>query len=129
MGSHRLHEGISIRLVRSDDEERLVEHFRSLSPASTYFRFFGPRRGLSARELSGLTEIVFRRRAALAATTGSGSTERIVGVAQYIVVEGGRADLGCSVIDEYQGRGVGLLLLRRVLALACANGIEDFESE
>jgi len=129
MGSHGLHDGISIRLVRSDDEDRLVEHFRSLSPASTYFRFFGPRRRLSARELAGLTEIDSRRRAAVAATSGSGSTERIVGLAQYVVVEGKRADLASSVIDEYQGRGVGLLLLRRVLALARANGIAEFESE
>jgi RimJ/RimL family protein N-acetyltransferase len=129
MGSNGPHSAVTIRLVRRDDEERLAEHFRSLSATSTYFRFFGPRRRLSARELSGLTEIDFRRRAALAATTGSGSTERIVGVAQYIVVEGGRADLACSVIDEYQGRGVGLLLLRSVLALARANGIAEFESE
>ena len=59
MGSHDLHDGISIRLVRRDDEERLAEHFRSLSPASVYFRFFGPRRGLSSRELAGVTEIDF----------------------------------------------------------------------
>src|SRR5438445_4972920 len=129
MGSHGLQEGISIRLVRSDDEERLVEHFRSLSPASTYFRFFGPRRGLSSRELAGVAEIEFRRRAALAATTGSGNAERIVGVAQYVVIDGARADLACSVIDEYQGRGIGLLLLHRLLALARANGIAGFELE
>lgn len=129
MGSDGLHDGISIRLVRTDDEERLVEHFRSLSPASVYFRFFSPRRGLSSRELAGVTEIDFRRRAALAATTGSGDAERIVGVAQYVVIDGGRADLACSVSDEYQGRGIGLLLLRRLLALARANGIAEFESE
>ena len=129
MGSHGPRDGISIRLVRTDDEERLVEHFRSLSPASVYFRFFGPRRGLSSRELAGVTEIDFRRRAALAATTGSGTTERIVGLAQYVVVEGKRADLACSVIDEYQGRGIGFSLLHRILALARANGIAEFESE
>jgi RimJ/RimL family protein N-acetyltransferase len=120
---------VSVRLVRADDGERIAQHFGNLSPASSYLRFFSPRRRISAQELARLTKIDPRRQAALAAIVGSGDDERIVGLAQYVVVDGRRADVACSVIDELQGHGVGLLLLRRLLALARANGVTEFESE
>ena len=38
---------IRVRAVRPDDGERLQEHFRTLSPESVYFRFFGMKKRLS----------------------------------------------------------------------------------
>ena len=48
------------------------------------------------------------------------SPERIVGLAQYVVTDSpsSSADLACSVIDDYQGRGIGALLLEHVLRFA-----------
>jgi RimJ/RimL family protein N-acetyltransferase len=122
-------EAINIRQVRPDDRERIAEHFARLSASSSYFRFFSPRRALSERELARFTDVDTGRHAALAATVNEGGAERIVGLAQYVVTGQGRADLACSVADEYQGHGLGRLLFRRLIALARANGIVEFESD
>ncbi len=37
---------IHIRAIRPDDRERLLEHFKSLSEQSIYYRFFGIKRTL-----------------------------------------------------------------------------------
>ena len=40
-----------------------------------------------------------------------------------------RAQLACSVVDEYQGRGIGALLLEHVLGIARAQGVVEFEAD
>src|SRR6266571_3048518 len=78
---------IAIRAIRPDDKGRLCEHFRSLSPTSAYFRFFTPKRQVSERELADLTAIDFLRKVTLVATVRSRRAERIVGLAQYVVLD------------------------------------------
>src|SRR5262245_8217322 len=46
---------VTIRALRADDTGLLRKHFDNLSPISAYFRFFGPKRQVSERELAGLT--------------------------------------------------------------------------
>jgi len=122
---------IEIRAVRPDDTGRLCEHFRSLSPTSAYFRFFNPKRRVSARELAGLTDIDFRRNVTLVATVRSRGAKRIIGLAQYVVDDDRRqrAQLACSVVDEYQGRGIGTLLMEHMLGIARAHGIVEFAAD
>lgn len=119
---------IEIRTVRPDDAERLAEHFRALSPASSYSRFFGARSAVPAREIARIAAPSSGERGAVVATIGSGNAERIVGLAQYVVT-GGLANMACSVLDRLQGMGIGRRLLGRLLALARANGVTEFESE
>ncbi len=122
---------IDIRAIRPDDKGRLCEHFRSLSPTSAYFRFFSPKRKFSERELADLTEIDFVRKVTLVATVRSRGAERIVGLAQYVVLDDRRqcAQLACSVIDAYQGRGIGALLLEHMLGIARARGVVEFAAD
>jgi ribosomal protein S18 acetylase RimI-like enzyme len=122
---------VDIRAIRPDDTRRLCEHFHSLSPTSAYFRFFSPKRRVSARELAGLTDIDFRRKVTLVATVRIMGAERIIGLAQYVVDDDRRqrAQLACSVVDEYQGRGIGTLLMEHMLGIARANGIVEFAAD
>ena len=122
---------VDIRAIRPDDTRRLCEHFHSLSPTSAYFRFFSPKRRVSERELAGLTNIDFRRHMTLVATVRITGAERIVGLGQYVVDDDReqRAQLACSVIDTYQGRGIGALLIKHVVGIARARGVSEFAAD
>ncbi len=124
---------IRIRAIQPGDGERLQEHFRTLSPESVYFRFFGMKKRLSPQEVAALTGCDFMRDAVLVATRGSNAEERIVGVGCYVPpraeVDGHRAEVAFAVSDAFQGHGVGTILLEHLAEIARANGITEFEAD
>ncbi len=122
---------VLIRAIRPEDQGRLREHFDSLSSTSAYFRFFGPKRQVSERGLARLTNLDFRRNVTLVATVRSTEGERIVGLAQCVVDADHqqRAQLACSVIDAYQGRSLGTLLMEHLLGIARARGVVEYEAD
>ncbi len=119
--------GILIRAIRPDDKQRLLEHFANLSQQSIYHRFFGFKRALSDQDLRNFTELDFVDHVGLAATVGAGDDERIIGVGRYIR-SGGRdsAEVAFAVLDDYQGHGVGTLLLEHLARIARQTGIKEF---
>jgi acetate---CoA ligase (ADP-forming) len=131
---------IRIRAIRPDDKTRLVDHFNRLSARSVYFRFFRSKKRLTDDELAQFTEVDFVDKVALVATLGQGDEEKIIGVGRYAVLappagsavaaDGPRrAEIAFAVADEYQGRGVGTLLLEHLAPIARASGIQEFEAE
>ena len=125
---------IHIRALRPDDKPLLLRHFQSLSARSVYFRFFSAKKRLSDQELARFTELDFTHQAALAATLRDESGEYFVGVGRYATLPDAgdnvvRAEVAFAVLDEYQGRGVGTLLLEHLAPIARANGITEFEAD
>jgi acetyl coenzyme A synthetase (ADP forming)-like protein len=125
---------IHIRALRPDDKALLLEHFQRLSATSVYFRFLGAKKRLTDEELTRFTELDFVRNAALVATLRDGQRERIIGVGRYAALadESGRAtraEIAFAVLDEYQGRGIGTLLLEHLAPIARENGITEFEAD
>jgi GNAT superfamily N-acetyltransferase len=121
---------ILIRAIRPDDKQRLLHHFQRLSPQSVYYRFFGFKRSLTDDDLHHLTELDFINRVGLVATMGCGEGEWFIGVGHYIR-SGDRscAEVAFAVLDEYQGHGVGTLLLKHLAKIAQANGIRRFVAD
>ncbi len=120
---------ILIRAILPGDKQRLLQHFRNLSPRSVYFRFMGEHRKLTEDELAKFTELDFDTHIGLAATLGDGADERFIGVGRYIV--GGdrsRAEVAFAVLDAYQGRGIGTLLLHHLGRIARSRGVAEFEA-
>jgi GNAT superfamily N-acetyltransferase len=121
---------IRIRAIRPDDQERLHEHFRGLSEQSVYFRFMGAKRDLSPHDLKRLTELDFKNHAGLAATVTEQGRERFIGIGRYICgADPHRAEVAFAILDEFQGRGIGTLLLEHLSLIADANGIAEFEAD
>jgi GNAT superfamily N-acetyltransferase len=121
---------IRVRAIAPDDKERLHEHFRGLSGQSIYFRFMGIRRDLSPDDLKHLTELDFRTHVGLVATLSDGGRERFIGVGRYICgVDPKRAEVAFAILDGFQGRGIGTILLQHLSKIANANGVEQFEAD
>ena len=118
-----------IRAIRPDDKGRLSQHFQGLSQQSVYYRFFGLKRSLSDDDLSRLTELDFVNHVGLAATVESEERERFIGIGRYIRTEkASRAEVAFAVLDEYQGHGIGTLLLKHLATIAENNGIREFSA-
>ncbi|MBI1818333.1 MAG: GNAT family N-acetyltransferase [Deltaproteobacteria bacterium] len=121
---------IHIRALRPSDKALLIEHFQQLSPRSVYFRFFGAKKRLTDAELARFTELDFARNAALVAVRRDGGCELLIGVGRYSSsAVAHRAEVAFAVLDKYQGRGVGTLLLEHLVPIARANGITEFEAD
>src|SRR5271154_534065 len=121
---------VRVRAIRPDDRDRLHDHFRGLSEQSVYFRFMGIRRDLSPDDLKRFTELDFKNHVGLIATTTENARERIIGVGRYIVgTDPRRAEVAFAVRDEFQGHGIGTLLLDHLRLIAAANGVSEFEAD
>ena len=117
---------VRVRLMRAQDEPKLVRLFQSLSDQDRWFRFFAPTKD-SALAVEAHREATLDQSFALVAS--SGSDDRIVGHAFYAVIEAGRAEVAFTIAHEFQGRGLATILLGQLAEVAAANGIEIFEAE
>jgi len=130
-GEVKLRDGtpVFIRTICPDDAERLQAFFARLSPETTYYRFLGRRKELPYEEAHRLVEVDYRTRMALVGTCEQRGDEEIVGVARYAVIPGtwpAEAEAAIVIEDQYQGRGLGTILLERLVAYARAHGIRTF---
>jgi len=121
---------LTIRGIRSDDKGVLQEGMHHLSKESLYARFFTFKSELTDTELKYFTEVDFINHVALLAALDTADGERPVGVGRYIVPnkepKENKAELAFAVDDEYQGLGIGTLLMKHLIMIARANQIEKF---
>jgi GNAT superfamily N-acetyltransferase len=119
---------VLIRPVEPEDKQLLVAGWEEFSEESRYRRFLGNKASLSDHELAYFTELDHVDHEALgarAADTGDG-----VGVARYVRLasQPDVAEAAVAVLDEWQHRGVGSALLRRLTERARENGIRRFRA-
>jgi len=114
-----------VRPIAETDRDALDVFVRELSDESRYRRFLRSLKQLAASELTHLCELDHVDAEALIALDSDGG---IVGVARYfrLADRPTAAEVAVTVADEWQHRGVGTLLLRRLVVLAETHGIEHF---
>lgn len=117
---------VGFRPIVPGDREALVEAIAALSPETTFLRFFRTVTHLSERELDYLTEIDYIDHFAWVAFTGD--PQEGIGVARYVRIgdEPQVAEAAVIVVDAYQNRGIGKLLLQLLAESALVNGITTF---
>ena len=112
-----------VRPLRPGDGPGLAEAFEQLSETSRYRRFFAVKPRLSEENLTFFTDVDHRDHEALAAMTPDSG--QLVGVARFIR----NAEVAVTVIDSWQRRGLGAVLLRELAQRAAAEGIRHFTAE
>jgi len=127
-GVRRLRDGsrVLLRQGRPSDRELLLRGFERLSPESRYRRFLAPMPELSEEMVRYLTDVDHHdHEAVIALDVDSGEG---VGVARYVrsAERDDVAEVAVTVVDEWQGRGVGTLLLDALSARARQEGIRSF---
>lgn len=120
---------VLIRPIRPDDAPRLQEGFRRLSPRSIYLRFLEAYKELSDRQAREFSCLDYVNRMALVAEIEEDGESHLIGVARYAMIPGaeeGLAEAAVVVVDEYQGRGLGKLLMRHLVQYARQHGVHTF---
>lgn len=121
--------GAEIRVRTLRPEDRAIEEafVRDLSPTSRYLRFHSALPALTPELAERFLNLDYPDQMALIATLPDQGGERQIAVARWARPRGeNAADLGIAVADDWQGKGLGTALLRRLLAIATEAGIEQF---
>jgi RimJ/RimL family protein N-acetyltransferase len=120
----RLRDGtpILLRTLQPEDAEELVRGFSRLSACSRRFRFLSPLHKLSPEQVRELTNVDQHDHVAIAARDESRPDHPGIGVARFVRLqqEPEAAEFAITVIDDYQHRGLGTLLLKQLLKAAQA---------
>lgn len=118
---------VDLRPIEPSDKDLLREGFERLSLESRYERFLSPLDHLSAAVLRYFTEVDHHDHEALVALDPESG--RMVGVARYVRDENPEiAEAAITVADDWQGRGLGTLLLHELAERAREEGIERFSA-
>jgi acetyltransferase len=117
---------ITIRPIRPDDAPHLQVAFSRLSPDSVYLRFLEAFRELPDKQARDFASVDYFERMAFVGTVSEIEGESLIGVARYAIVKAEDALAECAVVvvDEYQNRGLGSLLLNRLVRYARLHGVK-----
>jgi RimJ/RimL family protein N-acetyltransferase len=120
---------VHLRPIVPEDEPLLHEAVASMSERTVYFRFFSPIKRMSDALAHRLAVVDYNDRfAVVATTTRPAGKERIVGVARYDrAPQTDVAEVAVAVIDEFQRRGLGSVLLAELARVAKTHGISTFQ--
>ncbi|WP_155344124.1 GNAT family N-acetyltransferase [Acrocarpospora pleiomorpha] len=103
------------------DAEAVREMHERCSPESLRFRYFGPVPRLSDRVIALFTNPA---KGATFVTYIAGG-ERVVAMSNLMDLAAGEAELAFLVEDEWQGRGLGRMLLQHLLSVAPSRRIHE----
>lgn len=116
---------LAVRPIRPEDEADLARFFTELSMESRVFRFFAAIANADALAKK-LVDVDYSSRYGLVAMAGP--DRHIVGHAMYVETGPRKAELALAVADEYQGRGLGTILLGQLAEAASVAGILVLEA-
>ncbi|HZH16909.1 MAG TPA: GNAT family N-acetyltransferase [Archangium sp.] len=119
-----------LRMVRPEDAALLREGFERLSPRSRFQRFLSAKPRLSPDELKYLTSVDGEMHVAIGAVTWSpAGREMGLGVARFFrsAQTPEVAEVAITVADDAQGKGLGRILMDKLVEAARERGVERFD--
>ncbi len=129
VGTHRLADGanLTIRPIRPEDEPEMAAFHQKLSERSVRWRYFQPLQLDHRTAHERLTRVCFNdydRELALIVQHAGDSGRQIVAVGRLSRTPGhNTAEFSMVVSDEWQHRGLGTELLRRLVAIGRSEGL------
>ena len=126
--AERLRDGTEVHLrpLRPEDEALLQDLAASMTPEDLRLRFFAAVRGLSHAVAERLAHVDYDRAMALLAEKDGVA----LGVARFHAEPDRRsAEYAIAVRSDWKGRGLGYLLMTRLIAVAREWGVGDLVGE
>jgi len=114
-----------LRPVRPEDETAFLRLFDRLSPEDIRLRFFAPLRELPRAQLARLTQIDYDREMAFVLEGPAPDCDILSVVRIAADPDNQRAEFAVTVRNDLKGRGIGTLMLRRMLVYARDRGISE----
>ena len=117
-------EEITIRPSKPVDERRIQEHYYNLERSDVQRRFFHEKASFGRNDVEPASQVDYIKDLTLVAVVGEFGFGRVVGVGEYLLlVESNMAEVAFSISTDYQGKGIGSLLMRKLARAARDNGI------
>lgn len=121
---------ILLRPVKISDEPLLKKFFYSLSDESLQRRFMSMKKSIPHERLQELVVIDYTRDMVILAIITEQDMEEVIGIGQYSIDEVSHtADVAFAVADDWQGKGIGTVLMQYLTILAKKRGLLGFTAD
>jgi acetyltransferase len=119
---------VTLRAVRPEDADEIVQAFERLSSESRYLRFMQHKRELDPYALARGVNPVPGREFALVATVPAYDGIDIVGAARYVPAKQPKTcEFSVTVAEDWRGIGLATTLMRRLMRRAKRDGYRIIE--
>jgi acyl-CoA hydrolase/RimJ/RimL family protein N-acetyltransferase len=123
-------EQLLIRPIRADDEEKIKGMFYTFSEQTKYLRYHGTLKSLPHNKLQVFCNVDYDTEMALVVVRGRAGHEEILGVGRYMTNPGQRsAEMAFVVSDNWQRKGIGTHLFKRLVDIGRQSGINQFNAD
>jgi RimJ/RimL family protein N-acetyltransferase len=116
-----------LRLVRPEDRDGIIQAFERLSAETRVQRWFYPKMRLSEDEVEALISPADDHHGAITAIAldAEGNEDSGIGMARFVRSKDSpdAAEIAITLVDDWQGLGIGRILLHRLLAMIGERGI------
>ncbi|MBT8371914.1 MAG: GNAT family N-acetyltransferase [Deltaproteobacteria bacterium] len=120
-------EQVTVRPAKPVDERRIQEHFYNLDKDDVIARFFHEKTSFVMEEVEGVSRIDYVKDLTVVAVVGEFGFGRVVAIGEYLIDPAtNSAEIAFSISKEYQKKGLGKILLKKLASAARENDISGF---
>lgn len=121
---------IRFRVIKPVDEEKLRDMFYNLREEDIYYRFMSSVRTLPHTKAQPLVTLDYEEKFAIAAYIGDEPDDEFIGVARWFLDRpSNMAEAAFVVNANWQRKGIGSFMLRKLIDVAKEKGISGFTAE
>jgi len=115
---------ITIRPAKPVDGRRIQEHFYTQDKDDIYSRFFQARTRFVRDDVESMFQIDYVKNLTLLAVVGEFGFGKVISVGEYLLDPAKNiAEIAFSVSKEWQGKGLGKIIMKKLSEAARENGI------
>lgn len=115
---------VLLRPAKPTDERLIQEHFYQLDAEDVVRRFFYRRTSFLRGDLQRVYQVDYKKDLTIVAVVGEPGFEKVVSVGGYVLDPARNlAEVAFSTAKQWQGKGLGTAILRKLAAAARDNGI------
>ncbi|MCP4746544.1 MAG: GNAT family N-acetyltransferase [Desulfobacteraceae bacterium] len=115
---------VTIRPAKTVDERRIKEHYYNLDKTDVFRRFFHEKNSFGRLDVEEKSHIDYIKDLTIIAVVGEAGFGRVVGLGEYLLLsKKNMAEVAFSISKDFQGKGLGKILLKKLAQAARAHGI------